>query len=70
VIEIVPGLSADTAGILPDDVIIAINEKPVISFNNLSDEIRKHTPGDKVVLDVLRNGTETLKIEVILGAAF
>ena len=55
--EIVDGGSA--AGILEvDDVITAIDGKKIHRFADMQEELAKHRPGDKVKLNVLRDGKE------------
>ena len=71
--EIVDGGSA--AGILEvDDVITAIDGKKIHRFADMQEELAKHRPGDKVKLNVLRDGKEKTFTKDpgidILGAAF
>lgn len=58
---------AGVAGVLPDDVIIAINGVPVIDPSTLGDEIRSFPPGTIVQLDLLRGGVAEI-LNVGLGA--
>lgn len=81
VIEVAPGGPADQAGIRAGDtpsrlqglnaggdLIIAFDDKPVTTFDELlSYLITTKAPGDTVVLTVLRNG-EQLDVTVTLGA--
>lgn len=48
------------------DIIVGLDGVP-ITGSNLSDEILRHKPGDRVVVDVLR-GNRKVKIELILGS--
>jgi S1-C subfamily serine protease len=48
--------AAQEAGILPGDVITEINGKSIRSSSNLSEEIGKSRPGDKVNISVIREG--------------
>ncbi len=49
------------------DVVTAVDGKPVLQNNDLSELIAAHKPGDKVTLDVLR-GEDHGEIEVTLGS--
>ncbi len=52
---------------MPDDVILKIRGRAVTDFAGLTAEIGAGEPGDKVTLEISRNG-DTLKKEVTLGA--
>ena len=43
---------------LGGDVIVAIDGAPVSAFEQLRDAIARKKPGDKVKLDVVRNGSK------------
>ncbi len=47
---------ADTAGILVGDIILTVDGKAVRGAHDLIRKIRRHRPGDEVVLDILENG--------------
>ena len=49
------------------DLIVAIDGKPVVSNDDLSELIATRRPGDKVALEVIRDG-ERAEIELTLGA--
>ena len=59
---------AKEAGVLKDDIITAINDKPIQDFDSLLLDVRSHKVGDKVTLTINRKGKE-LKLEVVLGKA-
>jgi len=67
--EVVPGGPADEAGVEAGDVIIAVDNRVMDERRDLSRLMRRHEPGDEVVLTVLRRGEETeiLEMEVTLG---
>ena len=76
VLQVVPGSPADRAGIKPaqsnggrrvtlGDVIVAIDGKPVKSFNELVSVLDKHEFGDKVTLS-LRRGQESRDVTLTL----
>jgi S1-C subfamily serine protease len=49
------------------DVVIAVDGKPVLENNDLSKLVAIHKPGDKVTLQILRDG-EKQDVEVTLGS--
>jgi S1-C subfamily serine protease len=49
------------------DVVTAVDGKPVLANDDLSTLIATHEPGDKVTLDILRDG-EKDNVEVTLGS--
>jgi len=56
VAEVKPGTPADRAGIQIGDVIVAIDGHPIRGSDDVGAAVATHKPGDKVTLDVLRNG--------------
>jgi len=77
VLQVVPGSPADRAGIKPvqssggrrvtlGDVIVAIDGKPVKTFNELVSVLDKHESGDKVTLTV-RRGQESRDVTLTLS---
>jgi len=61
-----PGTGADAAGLRSDDIVIALEGKPVRSMTELVVALRQFDPGDTVGLTVLRDG-ERLEVSVELG---
>ncbi|MCX7861647.1 MAG: Do family serine endopeptidase [Bacteroidales bacterium] len=57
--------SAKEAGILPGDVIKAINNIEITDIPKLQEQLSQFEPGQKITVDVLR-GTKLLSLEVIL----
>ena len=49
------------------DLIVAVEGKPVVANDDLSELVATHQPGDEVTLDVIRDG-ERAEIELTLGA--
>jgi S1-C subfamily serine protease len=49
------------------DVVIAVDGNPVLQNNDLSELVAAHMPGDKVTLDILRDGNKA-SVEVTLGS--
>jgi len=56
---------ADKAGLKADDIIIKVNGKKVISATQLRSEIGKHKIGDKISVQVLREGDKkSFKVKI------
>ncbi len=55
-VNIVPGSPAEKAGLRPGDVVTGVEGKPIRNASALRNEIGLHRVGDKVTLDILRNG--------------
>jgi S1-C subfamily serine protease len=49
------------------DLIVAIDGKPVVANDDLSELVATHQPGDTVTLEVIRDG-DRAEIELTLGA--
>jgi serine protease Do len=58
---------AEKAGFLADDVITRFDGKPIASFPDLAELVGAKKPGDEVVV-VVRRGSETVRLKVVLGA--
>jgi serine protease Do/serine protease DegQ len=56
VTDVTAGKSADRAGIKPDDVIVAVNGKPVENKDELRLWIAQMPPGSKVAIALVRDG--------------
>ena len=63
--EVVKGGAADAAGIKEGDILLSIDGSQIAKGTAVQEIINQHRPGDKVVLEVLRDG-KTLKKEVTL----
>ena len=57
VLNVEPGSAAATAGIREQDVVIAVDGKPVGSSEELTVAIDAHEPGDTVTIEVVRGGS-------------
>ncbi len=78
IVALEPGGAAERAGlqafrrersgaIVAGDIITAIDDQPVTSFDTLLDQLERHQPGDTVALTVRRAERER-KVEVRLGS--
>ncbi|NPA12650.1 MAG: Do family serine endopeptidase, partial [Aquificae bacterium] len=56
VADVMENAPAKKAGIQPGDIIVAVNDKPVSSVNQLQKYIMRNPPGTKVKITVIRNG--------------
>lgn len=61
-----PGSPADKAGLMENDIILAVNSQNVDDTHQLSDLLKNYNPGDKVALRVYHKG-KVINIEVILA---
>jgi putative serine protease PepD len=66
VTDVEPGGPADAAGIVVGDIVVAVDAQSVMSITDLVGRIRSYTPGETVVLDIVREG-EIITIEATLG---
>jgi membrane-associated protease RseP (regulator of RpoE activity) len=64
--DLVSGGPADQAGILRDDIVLAIGGTTVNSPADLGDAVQRAAPGDTVMFDVLRDG-EPMSIPVTVA---
>lgn len=53
--RVLPGGAAEQAGIKDNDVILSVDNVPVNSTAELQEQIGKHRPGDKVVVEIKRD---------------
>lgn len=65
VAKVVEGAGAEAAGVKEGDVITAVNGTKITTFVQLTEIIRQFRPGDKVNVDIVRNGRPmTLEVEL------
>ena len=58
--DVVEGSPAEEAGILPGDVLLALDGKPVGDLRTYSELLKTYDPGDQVVLTLLSDGDEVV----------
>ncbi|MEQ8338271.1 MAG: Do family serine endopeptidase [Cyclobacteriaceae bacterium] len=51
-----PNSAAEEAGIRQNDIIVAINEKPITNVAQLQEQVALNRPGDKISVTYVRNG--------------
>ncbi len=66
IIEIVKNSMAAKAGLRVDDIVTAVDDKPINLENNLRSRIAEYMPGDLIELSVQR-ADETIRVDAILA---
>jgi serine protease Do len=66
--SVVPGSGAEKAGLKAGDVLLKFGRQELHRYEELPPLVEQHRPGDKVEIE-LRRGTETLTLQVTLGAS-
>ncbi len=61
-----PGTGAADADLRPGDVIVSVDDEPLVTMSQLVAEVRERDPGDVVVLEIFRDG-DLVDVEVELG---
>lgn len=65
VLTVVEGSGAEAAGVEPGDVILAADGEPIRSVEDLFEILRNRNPGDRLELEVSRNGErQTIAVEL------
>ena len=64
--EVMSGSPAEEAGLKAGDIIIGIDDTPIDANHRLVDVLGAYAPGDRVVLQIVRDGGE-LTVKVTLG---
>jgi S1-C subfamily serine protease len=67
--EVVRGSPAHRAGIRPGDVILQFGSRTITDFRSLVTAVRARDPGERVVMEVFRDG-RTHRLSVVVGARF
>jgi photosystem II stability/assembly factor-like uncharacterized protein len=66
-VRVDPDGPAGAAGLTRDDLIVAIDDKPIRSYRALSEVLRSHKAGDKVKVGV-RRGQDTRTLDLTFGS--
>jgi S1-C subfamily serine protease len=64
--EVSPGTPASAAGLSPDDVIVALGDRPIASMEDLTIAVRDRKVGERVVITFIRDGRRRT-VEVVLA---
>ena len=64
--SVAPGSPAQAAGLKRGDVIVALNDQPVVDSNALRNQVASTAPGSNVSLTLLRDGRDT-KVQLKLA---
>lgn len=65
--QVIKGGAAEKAGIKAGDVVLAVDGKPVLRASDLRNRVGLSTAGEKVVIEVLRNGKKHT-VEAVITA--
>jgi serine protease Do len=66
ILRVEPGSPADLAGLQDNDLVTRFDGKEITNFRELSEEINRTRPDDRVILEVMRD-KEVLRLEVVVG---
>ena len=66
ILRVMPESPAEAAGLLPDDVVTAVEGDPVDARRTLRERLLAYDPGETLWLELLRAG-EAVELEVTLG---
>jgi serine protease Do len=58
IVDVTAGSPAEKAGLKPEDVVVAVDGRPIVESAELSRYVASKAPGTTVRLDVLRDGSE------------
>ncbi len=67
--EVVRNTPAHKYGLQQGDLIRSFNGHPVQNARHLRQLIHETSPGDRVLIDILRGGTSPLKVSLVIGRA-
>jgi serine protease Do len=65
--QVLPASPAESAGLQPGDLVVRFGDDEVKKFGDLKDLVSRRSPGDEVVVVVLR-GEKTMEFSLVVGA--
>lgn len=66
VVAVTPGTEAEASGVRPDDLIVALNDEPIRSMEDLILHVRRHEVGASVTLHLYRDDRR-IQVEMKVG---
>ncbi|MDR3580866.1 MAG: ChaN family lipoprotein [Oryzomonas sp.] len=66
--EVLPGSSAERAGLQQGDLLLSLDSESLTDISDLTGAVQQKHPGDRGIVQVVRQG-KTLKVEVVFLAA-
>jgi S1-C subfamily serine protease len=63
---VIPGSPAERAGIQQGDIVVRFEDRPIRSFQDIVRAVRDREPGDRAVVEVMRDGVKK-DITVVVG---
>lgn len=63
---VIPGSPAERAGLHAGDIVVRFEDRQISRFQDIVTAVREHEPGDRVVVEVMRNGRK-MEITVVVG---
>jgi len=67
--SVMSGSAAADAGLLSEDVVVAVDDAEVLTTPELQERVARYRPGDEIQLEVLRDG-QRLELPVTLKSAY
>ena len=65
--QVLPASPAESAGLQPGDLVVRFGDEEVKKFGDLKELVSRRSPGDEVVVVVLR-GEKTMEFSLVVGA--
>lgn len=67
VAQVTQGSSASLAGLKPGDILLTINGQPLNNVQTFVNQVRQNVPGDKVVIEYVREGNRSQTVATLAG---
>ncbi len=65
--QVTPNSAAEKAGLKQSDIIMSFNGTPILTMDNLIEEVAKCNIGDTVEINILRNGKNKMTVKATIG---